>query len=1083
MKHFAKLSLKSVLLCVFSVLLLQDAFSQVTLTGTSYSENFDGVGTSLPNGWTVRTGATSTVLGTVASFTTAQTAWNSATGTFRNSASWDGLTSSTTSTNQNASADRVVCVRQTGAFGDPGAAFVFQLNNTTGLTNFALSFKLQGLDGTGTNTRVTTWTIDYGIGTSPTSFTTLTTGTITASSFTNTTINATLNALANNPNPIWIRIVALSVTTGAGSRATTGIDDFSLTYAPVTPTLTATPTTIPAFNYVSGNGPSTAGSYTLSGSVLTPIAGDITITAPADFEISKTSSTTGFADNLAVSYTGGAFMATTIYARLKAGLAIGTFGLLNITHSGGGVTTPPTVTLSGSVTAVPPPVITTTGTLSTFNTIIGTPSASQPYTVSGVDLVSDITITAPTDFEIKTSTESTYANILNLTPTSGNVPTTTIDVRLKGTTAGTFSGNITHAATNISPDINVAVNGVVGAECGTSIDIATVRNSIPPVNSFTGTMGTIISGTVTAIFGANKFYLQDATGGIAVFTTSIVTNVGLILGDQVKITGTSGRRNGEAQISIVTCVTKISTGTVPAPVIFDSNTPPSGIDLNTFLATNEGKLIKIISTNVLSTGTFSSGTSGTNYSTTTCNSQGGTEIRVDPGSGTLIGSTIPTVTQDITGIVGRFITTDGGTDKYQIFPRSSSDLVNSATTCTVSGGCGVATFTDSPTQLDVFNWNIEWLGHPTNGPSQSGTNDATQIANAISVLNGVGADVYMLQEICQYNPTTPTDNTTAFGKLIEGLNTRFGANTYSGECSSAVSGSVADANPQRVCIIYKNSVVTKVFSRPMFNGFTPATYPPTGTPSQFWASGRKPFMFMAKVNINSQVDTILLVGLHAKAGSAIADYNRRKYDVRAMYDSLQTQYPTRKTMVVGDLNDDVDRSIASTASLALVSSYAPFLYVNPDETVVNGTRPSASWDPISKTLSDAFCASTVSFPDYIDHQIISNEMSGNTGSGFKYVPASVTSLRPAVPNYATTTSDHYATIARFQYQVPTITSIATGNWSSPTTWSCNCVPTSTDNVVIDTPHSITVDAASQAKSINLKGIINYLAPFVLSLGQ
>jgi hypothetical protein len=92
-----------------------------------------------------------------------------------------------------------------------------------------------------------------------------------------------------------------------------------------------------------------------------------------------------------------------------------------------------------------------------------------------------------------------------------------------------------------------------------------------------------------------------------------------------------------------------------------------------------------------------------------------------------------------------------------------------------------------------------------------------------------------------------------------------------------------------------------------------------------------------------------------------------------------------------------------------------------------------------------------------------------------------------ISSYTTTTSDHYPVTARFSFGIPvasiTVTSVNSGNWSSPTTWDCNCVPTSIDNVVIDTPHTVTVDAASQAKSINLKGVLNYLAPFVLSLGQ
>ena len=1052
---------------------------QVNLNISPYTQDFNGLAnTGTANTWTNNT--------TIA-------------GWYSNRTVYLGNNGSSNTGGQHSLGANSTTERALGSLGSGSANPVLYgvlLTNNTGQNLSALTITYKGEQWRSSTSTQNKLTFSYKLAATTITETGFTN--VTNLDFTGASPVTTNGALDGNANAITITYnLPVSISIGqtimlrwsdvdeAGSDAALAVDDLSVTAIPVAPTLTATPTTIPAFNYVFGSGPSTAGSYTLSGSVLTPSAGNITVTAPTNFEVSTTSATTGFADNLLLPYTGGTLANTTVYARLKAGLAVNSPNPPysgNITNIGGGASNV-NVALSGTVTSVPPPIITTTGTLSTFNTVIGTPSASQSYTVSGVDLVSDITITAPTDFEIKTGAGA-YANTITLTPSSGSVLTTTIDVRLKGTNTGTFSGNISHASTNVSPDINVAVNGVVGAECGTSTDIATIRASLPAVGGTTTvTVGVIASGTVTGIFGANKFYLQDATGGIAVFTTGIVSALGLVVGDQVKITGTSGRRNGEAQISAVTCRTKISAGTVPAPVIFNSNTPPSGTDLNAFLAANEGRLIKVISANVLSAGTFSAGTSGTNYSITTCNNQGGTEIRVDPGSGTLIGSAIPTVTQDITGITGRFITADGGTDKLQIFPRNASDLSNSGTTCAVSGGCGVTTFTDSPTQLDVFNWNIEWIGHPSNGPSQSGTNDATQIANARTVLNGVGADVYMLQEICQYNSANPSDNTTAFGKLIEGLNNTFGVNTYSGECSAAVSGSVVDANPQRVCIIYKNSVVTKIFSRPMFENFTPSTYV-TSTPSQFWASGRKPFMFMAKVSINSQSDTILFVNLHAKAGSAIADYNRRKFDVRAMYDTLQTQYPTRKTIVLGDLNDDVDRSIASsTANGNVISSYAPFLYTNPDETAISGTRPNVNWNPISKTLSDVFCASTVSFPDYIDHQIISNEMTGTTSSGFKYVPASVTSFRPAVPNYATTTSDHYATVARYQYFTLPITSIASGNWSSPTTWDCNCVPTATDNVVIDTPHTVTVDAASQAKSINLKGILNYLAPFTLSLGQ
>ena len=70
---------------------------------------------------------------------------------------------------QNAAADRALSVRQTAALGDPGAAFVAQIANTTGYQSFSLAFQLQSLDAS--SQRATTWRVDYGFGATPTLFT------------------------------------------------------------------------------------------------------------------------------------------------------------------------------------------------------------------------------------------------------------------------------------------------------------------------------------------------------------------------------------------------------------------------------------------------------------------------------------------------------------------------------------------------------------------------------------------------------------------------------------------------------------------------------------------------------------------------------------------------------------------------------------------------------------------------------------------------------------------------------------------------------------------------------------------------
>lgn len=221
-----------IFLLFFLILYYKPLLAQINLgTSGSYVQNFDAIGTGLPTGFTVRTGATNSAIGTTATLTTAATAWSNTSGAFKNLASADALTSTATTTDQAGAADRSLGLRQTGTLGDPGGAFVVQLANTNMRTGFKLSFKLQSLDAT--SPRSAAWAVDYGFGAAPTAFTpaaatgTLTTG---GSAFTNNTVTVNFNSALDNQNQnVWIRIITLNATTGSGNRPTSAIDDFNLT--------------------------------------------------------------------------------------------------------------------------------------------------------------------------------------------------------------------------------------------------------------------------------------------------------------------------------------------------------------------------------------------------------------------------------------------------------------------------------------------------------------------------------------------------------------------------------------------------------------------------------------------------------------------------------------------------------------------------------------------------------------------------------------------------------------------------------------------------------------------------------------
>ncbi|MFT4203934.1 MAG: DUF5689 domain-containing protein [Chitinophagaceae bacterium] len=204
----------------------------VTLSSSPLEYDLDDVADGLPTGFYVYSDMSSTSAGTEATFTSTATVWTKTTYGFYNMASATGLTSSSTETEQAASTDRALGVRQTGTY-DNGVGFVFKLANTTSKTGLTLGFDLMSLDAS--SPRTMTWEISYATGDSPTSFTTLSsskiTGTLTTggSAFSSNSISADLSDLDNVSSTIYVRIVAAG-SSGSGTRPTSAIDNVTFTW-------------------------------------------------------------------------------------------------------------------------------------------------------------------------------------------------------------------------------------------------------------------------------------------------------------------------------------------------------------------------------------------------------------------------------------------------------------------------------------------------------------------------------------------------------------------------------------------------------------------------------------------------------------------------------------------------------------------------------------------------------------------------------------------------------------------------------------------------------------------------------------
>ena len=227
---------KLIALCA-AVLLALCAESQLALTGTSYLQNFDGLDSGLPAGWTVNTNASATGVGSAAGFATIHTNWGNSTGAFGNYASTTNnagmaFLGTEGTTSQSACLNRALGIRQTAAFGDPGAAFVLNIANTTGMANFQLGLDFLMLS---VQSRSTVWTLDYSVGNNPARFTPLATFAdpgVFGTTHKDISLGTALDGKGSN---VWIRVVALNGSTGSGSRDTFALDNFSLSWttAPV----------------------------------------------------------------------------------------------------------------------------------------------------------------------------------------------------------------------------------------------------------------------------------------------------------------------------------------------------------------------------------------------------------------------------------------------------------------------------------------------------------------------------------------------------------------------------------------------------------------------------------------------------------------------------------------------------------------------------------------------------------------------------------------------------------------------------------------------------------------------------------
>lgn len=572
------------------------------------------------------------------------------------------------------------------------------------------------------------------------------------------------------------------------------------------------------------------------------------------------------------------------------------------------------------------------------------------------------------------------ANGLNSTDigvaeSSGSPADNSLQLIGTGTTYSSFSWQASAPSSYGRINPGQSFGGVVVEPEADTVDIATAR-SLPRGTEV------IVCGVLTATdHFAGPAFIQDATGGIALFDEQVQATGLFQIGDSICVKATVGAFN--QQVQLVNVSELDSYGTATAPI------SPKTISINE-LASVEGQLIRLEGVSFSDAGLLFP---NSNYTIT----DGATtaQLRIDADVQSLVGKLIPEGNVQITGVVGSF------RGSMQLLPRFEADLP--AAQPYVAEGSDIA----PSSTLDIATWNMEFFGATQNnfGPS----NEALQLENAKKVLLALNADIIAVQEV---------SDEAFLAQLLSQL-----PGNWAQHCSDAYSYSYEPADPdfpaQKLCYIYNTDVVNVLEERVLFQEFYTTLrtsgdasllpdYP--ASVSSFWASGRLPYLLKVQANVAGKTEELVLVNIHAISnGGGIQSYYRRAYDVQVLKDTLDAQYSNAQLVILGDYNDDVDEPVLDEAP-SEVSPYAVF--VNSNDYYVP-----------TKSLSDRGFRSYITQDNVIDHITISTELSPEyiEGSEQVFIPFSL------IPDFVSTTSDHMPVLVRFELFDPLVVEITGKN--------------------------------------------------------
>jgi len=387
---------------------------------------------------------------------------------------------------------------------------------------------------------------------------------------------------------------------------------------------------------------------------------------------------------------------------------------------------------------------------------------------------------------------------------------------------------------------------------------------------FGATVSKIAGRVTSSIELSNVVYMQDRTGGIAVFNENM--RLGVKIGDSVIVENGALAEFGNTTGAPGTGLTQLTGNSLRFTVIPGGRVEPSARSISIPLIGEgvEGQLVRIRRLKMIESGRFE----GNRSYNAMDNSGNDIVVRIDRACEIGVNNLeIPTGEIDIIGVVSQFRGT------YQILPRLAQDV----------GLPPIVADTVSKNRtIDITTWNLEWFGwaDSTRGPF----NKTLQRQRIRTIMDTIKADIYALQEVL-------TDEALASlsDSIVGGYRRIFNSDIPS---------------DQKMAYIYNPATVTPVSTGLAVNGG-----------SQAWANGRFPLRMTFDVAGGKRMIVFNIHGKATDSATASTDYQRRKTDAETFHAYLRDFYADSSVVVLGDFNDRLD---GTNVDSTLPSCYGVF---------------------------------------------------------------------------------------------------------------------------------------------------------------